>query len=269
MANDLTHYKQQLAQQAKVAVEQETLSGGTVLSTRGGTLVYGEETLPGNQACIIILDAIKENTFYEGKFDPDVPAAPICYAMGRGPDDADMAPHESMMQDENYFVPQAESCQTCPMNEWGSADKGRGKACQNRRRLSLIPAGSYIPKRGSRDFDLELFDDPKDFEQADIAFLKLPVLSVKEYAKFVHQVSTNFNLPPHGVICRIWVEPDAKAQYKVCFEVIEAVPDELLPAIMAKHDEALAMKYTGYRAPEERAPAHTENPRGSLRNIRR
>lgn len=269
MGTDLTHYRRQLAAQAKAAVEQEQLSGGTVLSTRGGTLTYGEETLPGNQACVIILDAIKENTYYADKFDPDNPTAPICYAMGRGPDDDDMAPHPSMQEDENYFEPQAVACKGCPMNEWGSADKGRGKACQNRRRLSLIPAGSYMPKRGSRDFDLDLFNDPKDFQQAEIAFLKLPVLSVKEYAKFVNQVATNFNMPPHGVIARVWVEPDPKAQYKVCFEVIELVPDELLPAVMAKHEEAINMKYQGYRAPEERPPAHTENPRGSLRNIRR
>lgn len=265
---DIVAYKAQLKAQAEQATAQEQTTGGTILSTRGGTLTYGEEVLPGNQACIIILDAIKENTYYTEKFDADHPSAPTCYAFGRGPDD-DMAPHESMQSDETYFIPQAAECRLCPWNEWGSADKGRGKACQNRRRLSLIPAGFYSPKRGSRDFDLELFTDPKDFLQADIAFLKLPVLSVKEYAKFVNQVSAQFSMPPHGVITRLFVEPDPKAQYKVGFEVIDVVPDDLLGAIMGRHDEAVAMKFQGYRAPEAKPPGHTENPRGSLRNMRR
>jgi hypothetical protein len=67
-----------------------------------------------------------------------------------------MGPHPSMQADAN-FQPQSDLCKTCEHNQWGSADKGRGKACQNRRRLTMIPAGVFMPKRGSRDFDLEIF----------------------------------------------------------------------------------------------------------------
>lgn len=268
---DIVNYDQVWAQQAEKHAAEEQLTSGAVLSTRGGTLSVGDEVLPGNQACVIVLDSLRENTYYADKFNPDLPAAPICYAFGRGPEaEEEMAPHESMQVDLHYFKPQAQDCKTCQWNEWGSADKGRGKACQNRRRLALIPAGFYSPKRGSRDFDLEIFNDPKHFQTADIVFAKLPVLSVKNWAKYVNQIATNFHRPPHGVITRLFLEPDAQAQYKLDFEMIEEVPNDLAQIIMDRHEAALKQTIQGYKPPEERAPAHTANPRdGSLRGFRR
>lgn len=267
----VTNYDALYAEQAKAYVEQEKLSGGTFISTRGGTLSVGDEQMPGNQMAVIVLDAIMENTFYDAKFDPENKQPPLCYAFGR--DATEMAPHETMQVDLEYFIPQANTCLECPHNRWGSADKGRGKACQNRRRLALIPAGFYSPRRGSRDFDLELFDDPAHFQTADIAYLKLPVTSVTPWSKFVNQIGANFNRPPHGVVTRIWLEPDPKYQYVMGFEVIEQVPDTLAQAIMARHEQALAQVIQGYQVPEEQPPGHQVNPReqvhqGSLRSLR-
>lgn len=264
MGNEIVNYNEEWAKQAERAASQEQLSSGTFLSIRGGKLTVGDEVLPGNQACVIVLDAVRENTYYTGKFDPDNVQAPICYAFGRDVDE-EMGPHESMQSAPNYFVPQADTCAQCPHNEWGSADTGRGKACQNRRRLALIPAGFYSPKRGSRDFDLEIFTDPKHFQTAEIVSHKLPVLSVKEWAKYVNDISATYRRPPHGVITRLFVEPDAKAQYKVYFEVIEEVSNELAAVIMARHDAAIKALVQGYKPPEEK-PA-TSQHRGSLRGL--
>lgn len=253
---NIVNYKQKLREQAEAAVRQEQTSGGTMLSVRGGVLTYGEETLPGNQACVIILDSVKENNFYTAKFDPDNPQPPTCYAFGRGPVGEDeMGPHESMQVDLNYFKPQSEACNGCAWNEWGSADKGKGKACQNRRRLALVPAGYYEAKRGSRDLALNMFTDPVDFKTAEIAHIKLPVLSVKNYGNYLDQLLSTVQLPAHGVFTRMYVEPDPKAQYTVNFEFLEEVPDELLEIIMARHEEAQNAAFKGYMPPEERKPA--------------
>lgn len=253
---NIVNYKEKLKEQAQKGVQQEQVSGGTMLSTRGGILTYGDETLPGNQACVIILDSVKENTFYDSKFDPENPSAPICYAFGRGPaGEDDMGPHESMQADLNYFKPQSDTCATCPHNEWGSADKGKGKACQNRRRLALIPAGFYEQKRGTRDLTLEMFTAPNDFKTAEIAHIKLPVTSVKNYGDYLGQLLQTVQLPAHGVFTRMYVEPDAKAQYKVCFEFLEEVPEDLLEVIMARHEEALNAPFKGYMPPEDRGNA--------------
>lgn len=264
--NALVNYDEQWAKQAQYYAEQETQRGGTFLSTRAGVLSFGEEEMPGNQACVIVLDAVKENTLYEDRFNPNEAAAPLCYAFGRGEDE--MAPHQSMQADPDYFIPQAASCDVCPHNEWGSSDKGRGKACQNRRRLALIPAGYYQGRRGSRDLELHLFNDPAHFQAADIAFLKLPVTSVDNWSKYTKAVSAQLNRPVHGVITRLFVEPHPKYQYQVHFETIEKVPNEIAAAVMARHDEAIKAVIQGYQRPEERqAPAAA--PQGSLRGLRR
>lgn len=259
---NLVNYDERWAADAVKYAEQEAVVGGTFLSTRGGTLKIGDETLPGNQACVIILDVIKENTYYEGKFDPDNKMPPICYAFGREADE--MAPHPSMQVDLDYFEPQSDACQGCQWNQWGSADKGRGKACQNRRRLTLIPAGFYMPKRGSRDFDLEVFTDPKHFQTADMVQLKLPVTSGEVLGKYISQIASSINRPPHGVITRLFLEPDEKTQYKVRFEMIEEVSDDIADMVFARHDEAVNAKIQGYAPPQEREVAAT----GSLRNLR-
>lgn len=266
--NAIVDVKNMLAERAAKAAAAVPVTGGSFLSTRGGTLAFGEEVMPGNQVCVVILGAIMENTFYAEKFNPDDTKAPICYAFGQGLDAIEMAPHESMQADPDYFIPQAEECKVCPHSQWGSADTGRGKACQNRVRLALIPAGVYSPKKGSRDFDLEVYTDEKHFQTAEIIHIKLPVMSVENYYKFQAQVSSALRSPPEGVLARLFIEPDPKSQYKVHFEVIEQLSDELAGICMLRADEAAAAKIRGYRAPEERPPAHTANPQGSLRGLR-
>ncbi len=252
---------------AEVAAAEIPATGGQFLSTKSGTLKFGEETMPGNQACVIILDAILENTAYEGKFDPDNKAPPRCYALGRLSEQKDMAPHESMEQFPDYFIPQSDKCATCALNEYGSAETGRGKACQNRARLALIPAGFYTPKKGSRDFDLEVFTDPDHYRTADVAYLKLPVLSVKNYFKFVSDVAATYSRPPFGVIARIYLEPDGKAQFKVCFEALEKIPDELAEIVMSRNEQQIEAKICGYQPPQEKPEG--EKRGGSLKGLRR
>ncbi len=259
----IVDYSAEWAKQAATYAEQEQLRGGTFLSTRGSVLSIGEDEMPGNQACVIILDAVRENTYYSGKFDPDNSAAPVCYAFGRGTED--MSPHESMQEAPQYFEPQSETCEVCPHNEWGSADTGRGKACQNRRRLALVNAGFYTPKKGSRDFDLEIITDEKHYRTAELAFLKLPVMSVKVWAQYVTQLSAQLRRPPYGVITRVYLEPDPKSQYRVRFEMIEEVPDAVAAIVMARHEEAKAAVIQGYMPPEEREAA----PAGSLKGLRK
>ena len=88
----LMNYEEKWAQEAKAATTAEPLQAGTWLSARGGQLAIGDTILPGAQAAVIVLDMVRENTFYSGKFDPDSPMPPICYALGRDSDT--MFPHD-------------------------------------------------------------------------------------------------------------------------------------------------------------------------------
>jgi hypothetical protein len=266
----LINYEQRWEQDAKQAAQSEPLSSGSWLTARGGQLVIDDNALPGNQAAVIVLDSVRENTYYGVKYDPENPLPPVCYAIGR---DADpMFPHTDMQKDLTYFKPQhwqnnqVMGCEGCPLNEWGSAPQGRGKACQNRRRLTIIPAGYYQAKPGSRDFDLHLFDDTEHYARADLTYFKLPVTSVSNWSKYVNQLSANVRRPPWGVVTRIHVEPHAKHQYEVCFELIDTVPDELAETIINRHDGAVQMPLAGYQAPDpERLTAAQGAPAGGFR----
>lgn len=264
----LATYDEKWEQQSKKAAAAEPLQAGTWLSAKGGQLAIGDEILPGEQAALIILDSISENTFYQGRYDPDNPMPPICYAFGR--DGEDMAPHvESMIKDQDYFLPQhivqgkVLGCDGCPMNEWGSADQGRGKACQNRRRLAVIPAGYYQTKRGSRDFDLHLFTEREHFERAEVAFFKLSVTSVKNWANYVHQLASVHRRPPHGVVTRLSIVPHQSYQYEAIFEPIEMVPDDLADIIMQRSASLTETPFQGYQAPTPEQAAG--NTRGGFR----
>jgi len=266
MSTSVTKYDEKLAAMAQQYTDVEHV-GGDFLSTKGGILQFQGTPLDGNQMCVIILDAVTERTFYTSKYDgtSEHNLPPVCYAFGRTAQDvADMGPHPSMQADLSYFQPQNDVCATCPNNAWGSADTGKGKACKERRRMAILPAGFYTPRRGSRDFDLEIITDPQHYKEADIAYLKLPVMSVKDWARYVTTLGSTLRRPPAGVITRVYIEPDPKSQYRVKFEMLEEVPDDLMEVILDRHAEAESNIVFGYPAPSGEA-AEGAAPRRGLR----
>jgi len=236
------------------AMAQEYASGehvgGDFLSLKGGVLLFQDEPMPGNQILCVILDAVTERTYYDTKYEAggeNLP--PRCYAFGRAGDKTPLAPHPSMQADLEYFIPQNDECATCPHNEFGTSNTGRGKACSERRRLALLPAGYFTPRKGSRDFDAHLIEDVAHYEAADIALLKLNVMSVKDWARYVTTLSSAEHLPPMAVITRIYVEPDPKSQFRVKFEMVDKLPAEYYEVIMARHEEAKNGIIFGYTPP--------------------
>jgi hypothetical protein len=260
MSNEVAKWEERLAVLASEYTAAEQV-GGSFLSTKGGVLRFGDDEMPGNQMVVIVLDVVHARTFYTEKFvaGGENNPPPRCYAFGRTPQEVEeMAPHPSMQADLSYFQPQNETCKGCPNNEWGTSDTGRGKACGERRRIALLPAGYYQPKRGSRDFDLHLFDRPehvKHYESADIAYLQLPVMSVKDWSRYAIHLEGTHRRPPFGVISRVWLEPDPKSQFRVKFEVLELLPEELVETIYARHVEAKREIIFGYPPPSAEALA--------------
>lgn len=84
----------------------------------------------GSEIQVVLLDFVSRNQYYTVAFDPNNPAAPDCYAMGRNI--AEMSPEDDSPTKVNG------DCATCPLNQFGSGTGGRGKACQNRRHLAVL-----------------------------------------------------------------------------------------------------------------------------------
>lgn len=244
----LANWDEELAKQAEVAAAVEAnAGGGQFFSLAGGKLSFNDAPMKDNKMAVIILDTIFENTYYEGRYDPTIPQAPICYAFGR--DEKVMEPHKLVVQASNQQCGASGQCAGCELNEWGSSDVGRGKACRNSRRLALIPAGNFNGHK------FELIEDESHFEVASIAYMRLPVTSVKGYASFVKSAAGALKRPPHGIITKVEVVDDDKNQFRVIFEPIMTIPNELMGVIMKRHEEAKRLIDFPYPEYEEAPPA--------------
>lgn len=241
----LTKWDEELARQAEAAAGMEkNVGGGQFFSMQGGQLKFNDNPVPNNQMAVIVLDHVLENVFYDGDYDPSNPAPPTCFAFDR--EETDMAPHEVVVAAGQA---QSEACRDCPMNQWGSADKGRGKACRNTRRLAMIPAGT-LDANGR----FSAFDDEDHFASANEAYMRLPVTSVKGWASFVKQVAGTLRRPPHGIFTKIRLEPDPKTQFRVVFEPIAQVPNNLLATIMKRHEASRSTIEFPYMIEEREEP---------------
>jgi len=91
----------------------------------------GEDEAPLIQLDCIILDQYRVNAYWPEEEDGAAKAnqPPSCFAM-----DAKTGTGEP-----------GGDCARCPMNQWQSSSKGKGKACKNIRRVYILLAGSRLP----------------------------------------------------------------------------------------------------------------------------
>lgn len=248
----LVNYDEELAKQAAAAADQEkNVGGGSFFSTRAGVLSVDGQSMPGNEMAVLIVDGILENVFYAGKFDPEEMESPTCFAFGR--DEADMAPHLNVQQNGTA---QSATCKGCEKNEFGSSDTGKGKACGNRRRLALLPAGAFDKRSG--EFTPIL--DPAHYTGTDMRYLKVPPTSIGAYAAYVKNLSAALKRPPHGVFTRISLAPHPKKQFEVKFEALMPAPSEVLGAIMERHKQEMDLIEFPYQVADgavKKAPPKT------------
>lgn len=255
----VANYDEELAKMAgQSATLTETGGGGRFFSTRAGVLQFDDTPLPGNQMVGIIAAWCLENVFYDGAYDPDQRTPPTCFAFCKNPDEKDEMGPPDIVDNEDVFERQSAECKDCPQNEWGSASQGRGKACSNRRRLAILPGGSYKPLGRNGGYDLELIDDAEHFQTADAGYLKLPVMSGKGFDAYVRDVAEQFKRPVFAVYTRIYLTPDPKSQFKVNFELIEPVTDNaVLGALMERYrklHEEIDFPYTPFVEEEAAHP---------------
>ena len=259
---DLVDWEKEMEAQAALAAaaQRSAGGGGKFFSMKAGVLSFDGSPLPGNRMAVVILADTMENSYYDKPFTEGEKASPVCFAFAKH--EEALEPHTAVDNDP-YFERQHDVCNGCPRNEWGSARVGKGKACSNVMRLAMISAGTFSEQGSGRSKKLEfdgLIDDEDHYAKAETAFLKLPVMSVKNYAAWVKDVAATLKRPPHGVFAEVWLEPDPRSQFKVMFEVIDKVPNELLRVIMDRHkreQEAIDFPYSPPQTEEAEAPKPT------------
>ena len=218
--NAVALFEDQLAALATESVKAEQASlQTTFLSTKGGTLSYRGDPVANNKLACVILSGPIERLYYSSRYDPTKIVPPDCFAIGTSA--SDMAPAAGSPK------PQSSKCDGCPMNEWGSSPTGgKGKACRETRRLLLVPA--------------DAISTPETVKTAEVAALRPPVTSLKNYANYVQTVAATLKRPPLAVISEISVAPDAKTQFKVNFSMVKPIEDTgVIQALIAKAKDEL------------------------------
>jgi hypothetical protein len=239
-SKELVNYEELLGNMAKAATTLERPSGSSI-GTRGGILSYNGTPCPNNKLDVIVVASVFSNTLYEGKFDPNNLSSPVCFAYGvQEPGEtaeqveSKMAPHPASTK------PQSPTCSACPNNKWGSdPDGGRGKACKNGRSLAIIPAGTPAA----------------DIAGAELAILRPPVTSIKNWQMYVQKCSTLYNRPPLAIITQVGSVPDQKTQYKLTFTDIGVVDSSMFKGLIDKIPAALDVCQKVYEAGDNNAPA--------------
>lgn len=220
---ELAKWDEELAEYAKKHADKEKLGGFKSINIKGGQMTVDGNAVTDNEMRAVILTGLYENQYYKEAYDPGRVQVPDCYAFE--PEDSD-DPEADMKPHEKANDPQHEDCASCPHNQWGSADRGRGKACSNVRRLAVVLADSV--------------KTAEDIGEAEVRGLKLSVMNVKPWASYIKNTLPELNRPVWGVETKIKVTPDPKSQYRISFSFVKLIEfdKETYPALKAKVRDA-------------------------------
>jgi len=186
----------------RIKAELENVKNSTptpstnAISTKGKMFTFPDGQAHPGPLNAVILDWRNFNRYYTKAYDPQNPTPPDCFAIAK--DLGEMAPHEDASD------PQSEKCQGCPMNEFGSAATGRGKACRNTVRLAVVPP-----------------DADDSFEPW---LLNVAPTSLKSWTSYVNQLQAVGKLPIQSV-AEIAFKSDA-AFPQLVFTVRDALDED-------------------------------------------
>lgn len=165
LANEVANLKNQIGQ----------ASGNKIKVEATGDFVLPDGMNLGNEIQVVVVDFVTRNSFYSGPYNPNNPTPPDCYSIGKNL--ADLAP------EADSPAIQADKCTTCPLNQFGSGNNGKSKACKNSRSLAVVLV------------------DPEDPEasaalDAPIYTLDLPPTAIKSFDGAVAYVARSLAGPP-------------------------------------------------------------------------
>ena len=179
----MAEYEKQMAAIASDQSARVKPDTSQAISIKGGEFAY-QGTELGETLEVALVDFVYLNTYYVNDYDPDNTSTPACYSIDT--EAGDMVPAE------NSPNVQSDNCNDCPHFEWGTGARGKGKACGEHRLIAVVAAD-------------DLNADPKDIE---IATLRTPITSNKNFDKYASGVSKTLNRPLLGVISKLGFDDD-------------------------------------------------------------
>lgn len=225
----------QLEAEAALIKSRIAAPSGDRIRFNGNKSMTAPDGSEGSELECVVLDFVSSNLYYDRPYNKDVVLPPACFAIGPEP--------SLLIPGKSAPVKQADTCSSCPMNQFGSALTGAGKACKNTRLVAVCPS------------DSEAGNTP-------IWILSIPPTSIKSFDAYVSSLATKNRTLPIGVVTRITLDP--KSDYAAPrFEVVRPLSAEELPIFFEARAEAFERLTTepdvsGYEPPKQQ-------PRGARR----
>jgi hypothetical protein len=231
-AGAIVSIKEQIAAQAAAMADRIAPPGGSKIKLAPGSFTLPNGTKTPGPLELVIVDFVSRNSFYEGAYDPNNIAAPVCFAIGTNP--------LKLVPSPNSPLPQAKDCASCPMNAFGS--NGKGKACKNERSLAVLPPDA--------DADTPLWQ------------LNVSPTGIKGFDGYVAGVVRTFQSSPVGVVTTVELDP---AQTYAALLFGNPSPNPNLGDHFGRQAEAQAMlavepDVSGYGVPKPPTKAAPKRP---------
>jgi len=111
-------------------------------------------------------------------------------------------------------------CNSCPMNEWGTAEDGRGKACKNMHRVYILREGEMLP-----------------------LLLTLPPTSLKNLSDYIALRIVSKGMRSYGVVTKVSLKKAQNAGGINYSQAVFSLAGKLAPAqVTAMADYSLGIK---------------------------
>lgn len=200
----------------KVRDEVRAIQARVSSPSNGKIRLIGNHTieLPDGTQCeeleMVIVDFATVNMYFDQPYSPAMPVPPACFSIG--------FEQHTMKPSPNSPDAQADGCTQCPLNQFGSA--GRGKACKNTRLLAVMGV----------KYDEEDQDPP-------MWTLSIPPVSLKFFDAYVLKLATRMKTIPMGVVTRMKLKEDV-AYPCPTFEAVRPLREDEYDTYMLRKEEA-------------------------------
>jgi hypothetical protein len=250
----LVPWTEKFAKYAKDTKEQTKNigTGGVGVKFGRGSITVGDTPVKGGKLECVIIGSCALNKWYEADYDPTDRQPPDCYAFSVISDDPEMAPSASAANK------QSETCVDCEKNVFGSAKKGRGKACANTIRLGLLTAKDA--------------EDADGVGTAELATAGISPTNLTHYKKYTDLLEEEYGRPPWAVVTEVASYDDPKTQIRLEFKMVELIEDnDILQALEKRFLKIQDVLQKPFAAPQERVakPAVRSNAKFAGKKAKR
>lgn len=204
------NFREELEKQSQAIKQKIAAPSGDRIRMNSGRYVLpnGQE---GEEFDAVVIDFVSSNMFYEGSYDRNNPAPPVCFAVGPEP--------SLLMPVDASPEKQSDTCAACPNNQFGS--HGRGKACKNTRLLAVVP----VTASGIE-------------EDAPLWIMSVPPTSIKAFDAYVSRLAVKQRTTPIGLVTRFSMDPSVDYAAPR-FEAVRPLDDEELGTVFPMREEAM------------------------------